>query len=108
MEKQIYFRRPFTIVKEEDQGSYVFAIVVFQKIPMIQNTRVLDPKEASEKGCCVETTVVKYRYHLQIDLWLLVLRFSWERNVNSLRSAEPENFSSNERRVIGVTSKRWG
>lgn len=76
----IKFRKIYYQIKKEDYGSYVDSIIVYEKRAVAYSTRVLKPDEVIKKGYNVETVDTHFKHFLQIDLWLIILRFNWESN----------------------------
>lgn len=73
----IIFRRPYIRVRENDYGYDKFSIVMYEKIPYLMMSKVLEPEEARKKGYQIESVPAQYKYRLIIDLWLVILRFNW-------------------------------
>lgn len=75
--KRITFTRPFSFIKYE--GYYnAPAIVAFGRRPIEMRKRVVAEKEFTHE-IVIEPS--RYRYDLKINLWLVELYFTWEREV---------------------------
>lgn len=75
--KQFSFRRPYKRVTDEDYGSVLEAIVLYEKRAFTFNSVVLKDEEAQKKGYRIETRPVEWKNYLRVDLWLVILQWSW-------------------------------
>lgn len=75
MRKSIYFIRPFFYITEKDYGRYVRALVTYERRPYLCQSRKVEPSE--QATYTIENIVIQYRHFLSLNLWLVVLDFSW-------------------------------
>lgn len=76
--RKIQFRKLYFRVTERDYGSYIPAIIVFEKYAFMHETKRLSVEDAFLKGCDIEVIVTRYKNRLHIDLWICIISFFWE------------------------------
>jgi hypothetical protein len=80
------WRKLYTKVKENDHGMYHEAIIVYQKEPLLFKSvdqklddDVLDNIRSGGVFTARKNVfTAQYKYHLRIDLWIVVLEFHWK------------------------------
>ena len=72
--KQIRFLKPFS---SPNEGEMITSIVAYKKTPWIIKTRPIKEDPTVTSSQTHEEVVVQYRCRLHINLWLVVMKFSW-------------------------------
>ncbi len=78
---KINFRRPIIILTPKDEGYERWGIIIYSRHELLMETRIVSPEYAKQKGHVASfdryVVCVQYKYYLEIDLWICVLRFNW-------------------------------
>lgn len=69
-----YWRRPYYRIKEEDRGEIVYSIVAYEKRDAL--FKIID-RGPHPEGQFMRIPV-RWSHYLHIDLWFVVLDFSWK------------------------------